>query len=273
MKRKHYILSILIVFNLVLLSLFSCDSQSPISENNENATSINPDEDDLKVSSTPLSEQDFVISRMKPWQIEYVKQNNLLDNTLISHYAEQEGMLELAGYDMEETPEETLLLDEYHIINGWWYLMRENMTILYTEEYNNRRYSVILTVGGEGCNNLHVVFYDIKDDDKMEVLEHVTGNIPISSGFYPNIRTLNNEIVFFGMTKENRYEPTTDKNVPSNFATIEIVQSDGTSYNQAITSKQAIVVFYPSTIKPVSCKILNDSGETIETYDAIDGNE
>jgi hypothetical protein len=217
-------------------------------------------------SSDKQFQLDLVFDKMEPWQVEYVKEHQLDKNTNISSYLEQEGMLESYGYKRKEKPEETMLLDKYHQVYGWWYLMRENMTVLHTEEHSGRQYSLILTLGSEGCNGIHLVSYEISNDT-VEILEYIDGELPISSGFYPNTGVLHNENIFFGITKKTRLDTETDKKVPSDFHTLEIFHSEGKESKDHIKDEDVILYFFPAETKLTSCQLLNKKGEIVEKYD------
>ncbi len=270
MKRVN---NMLMIANFLIFIIFGLNACTTSSTHESSDISIYPTENNKDMTTPTPSAQDMVLSMMKPWQIDYVKNNNLLNNSLLLQYPDQKGMLEDIGYSTIETPEETALLDKYHEINGWWFLMRENMTIVYSEEHNDKNYGIILTVGGEGCNGLHVVSYTARQDGAINILEHVSGDNPISSGFYPNVKSIDNENIFFGLTKSTRYDPSTDKTVPADFAKIDIIQSDGEIISQSITSDNtAILHFFPKTIELASCRLLNEDDHVIETYD-LSGDE
>ncbi len=261
MKKIGYYYFVLL-FAVLLSILTGCSTDSPSDIDSKR----DEKKEDIKPSDTALSAADISLQKMKDWQVEYVNQNNLMNNSMIAHYSEQEGRLEEYGYSHSETQEEAALLDRYHEVYGWWYLMRENMAVLDTQEYNDMQYSVVLTVGDEGCNGVHVVSY-LTEDGQISIKESVSGEIPLSSGFYPNLKVMDDQDVFFGIIKKTRYDTVNDEQVPSGFAKIDMTFADGTGESHSLSDNEpAILLFYSETAKPVSCRLFGKQGEEIENY-------
>jgi hypothetical protein len=156
----------------------------------------------------------------------------------------------------EETEDQVKLLNNFHEYMRTWFVRRDNMRVLKTEEYSGSFYSLVpVYVMDSG-----VALKLIRSNADQEIDMHSTGEFQTSFGFIANIGYLEDITVLFGVIgKDHLTGDNYDDRVPTDFHFIEITTATGGTYIYEVHSPGPVLIFLDAGIEVSECWMLDEN--------------
>ena len=218
---------------------------------------------------------DAAKEHMLSWQVEAVKNLQLSEaimydylsqKDLLEHEVEQDGSLAALLESAPMYDFNAKLIDAFHKQLNRWFLMRENIAVLFTEKHDGNYYSIILGVGYDGSGGLFLVEYTLSTQNDVLISNIYNGFCPISSGFMPNIAYFEQPILF-GFTSLDRYDSQADTKVASDFAFIDVYDNEGNCIREEIASIPSIILIFLDDWNSIAeCRLLDKNQIIVEQY-------
>lgn len=256
------------------LILSACNSPSVTNE-----LSSEPLRDTEEPTSTAVSVIEEMYAEMLPWQIEAFEESeeNFNSTTVINPsavssatqnnarmYLSDKGRLAELYEDLfstpfspqEDTEEQAKLLDNFHEYMYTWFIRRDNISMLKTEEYNGSFYSLVPVYVMDSGVALNLV----KSNADQEIVMHSAGEFQTSFGFIANIGYLDDITVLYGIIdKEHLTGDNYDDRVPTDFHFIEITAATGGTYVYEVNSPGPVLIFLDAGIEVSECWMLDEN--------------
>ena len=223
------------------------------------------------VSSSKLADN-VVYDNILPWQLEaigglfpaykeyYYSQQGMLETDIAQEYFLQCDMIVTHRQQSEE------LLDTLHEYLQNWMLMRSNMLEIHTCENNDHIYSLVYTAGYDSARGLYLIQYSIEDNGTILIENCIRGEMPISSGFLPNIADFG-DTVLFGLVQSERWVPETDTKELFDPVFIEVEYSNGLMLYYDIQASGSVLIVLPKLEEDLlMVQALRNDYEVIESY-------